>query len=117
MVMGRPRIEIDFDLLDSLCGIQCTQKEIISILECNEDTVNTRIKEKTGLTFSEYYKEKSAKGKSSIRRMQYKKAMEGNVVMLIWLGKNWLGQSDKQETTTVNSDQKLIVQFGEDKDG
>jgi hypothetical protein len=29
--------------------------------------------------------------------MQFKKAQEGNVPMLIWLGKQYLGQSEKHE--------------------
>jgi hypothetical protein len=33
----------------------------------------------------------------SLRRLQAKKAAEGNVTMLIWLGKQYLGQSDRQE--------------------
>jgi hypothetical protein len=26
--------------------------------------------------------------------------MEGNATMLVWLGKNWLGQTDKMDTTS-----------------
>ena len=35
----------------------------------------------------------------SIRRKQYEVAMSGNATLLIWLGKQFLGQSDKIETT------------------
>jgi hypothetical protein len=45
--------------------------------------------------FSEYYRLKASVGKISLRRKQYSIAQEGNVTMLIWLGKNWLGQTDK----------------------
>lgn len=34
-----------------------------------------------------------------LRREQYKAAMGGNTTMLIWLGKQLLGQSDKSEQT------------------
>lgn len=43
--------------------------------------------------------------KESLRRTQTKLALSGHPGMLIWLGKQFLGQSDKQETkqeTTVN---------------
>ena len=38
-------------------------------------------------------------GKASLRRMQYGAANKGNVTMQIWLGKQYLGQNDKQEIT------------------
>jgi hypothetical protein len=38
--------------------------------------------------------------KQSLRRSQIRLALSGNAVMLIWLGKNILGQSD----TPINSE-------------
>ncbi len=35
----------------------------------------------------------------SLRRLQWKAAKENNVTMLIWLGKQYLGQTDKQEVS------------------
>jgi hypothetical protein len=40
---------------------------------------------------------KQYNGKTSLRRVQYTKAMEGNIGMLIWLGKQYLGQAEKRE--------------------
>ena len=40
----------------------------------------------------------------SLRRMQFEKVQTGNTTMLIWLGKQMLGQKDKIET----SEEKLI---------
>lgn len=37
--------------------------------------------------------------KTSLRRLQWKKASEGNVAMLIWLGKQILGQKERVEET------------------
>jgi hypothetical protein len=47
-----------------------------------------------------------ATGDALLLQTQFKKAQEGNVSMLIWLGKQRLGQSDKVDTT---SDNKLTV--------
>ena len=91
------RKEINFKTFEGLCQIHCTKSECAGILDISEDTLERRIKEHYGekATFAAIFKEKSAHGKASIRRKQYKKAVEdGNVTMLIWLGKNWLGQSD-----------------------
>jgi hypothetical protein len=34
---------------------------------------------------------------SGVRRKQFELAMKGNTGMLVWLGKQWLGQSEKHE--------------------
>ena len=95
MKTGRPKIEVDFAEVDKLCQIQCTGEEIASFFGISYDTLERRCKEKFKVSLAEYIKEKSAKGKSSLRRMQWKAAMNGSVTMLIWLGKQYLGQADK----------------------
>ena len=37
--------------------------------------------------------------RTSLRRWQYEKAKDGNVAMLIWLGKQLLGQRDRIDET------------------
>lgn len=87
--MARPRKEIDEEKLFLLASLGLTTAEIASVLECSADLLEVR------------YKEEMAEGKSkcraSLRRRQYELAMAGNPTMLIWLGKNMLGQSDKTE--------------------
>lgn len=95
-IMGRPRIEIDWDEFHKLCLIQCTLVEIAGWFDCSEDTIENRVKETHGVTFSEYYKKKSAKGKISLRRTQMRMS-ETNPTMAIWLGKQYLGQKDQQD--------------------
>lgn len=97
--MGRPRKEIDFQVFEGLCRAQCTEIEIAGIFDIDVDTLNARIKENYGETFSDVYKKKSVAGKISLRRLQFKSAEGGNVTMQIWLGKQWLNQTDKQELT------------------
>lgn len=111
---GRPRKEIDFDELDRLCHLQCTQAEICSVFDIDTDTLALRIREKSGLSFPEYFELKRGHGKLALRRAQFRTAIgspavisdDGQVVepainpnptMQIWLGKQLLDQSDKQE--------------------
>jgi hypothetical protein len=104
--MGRPKIAIDYDLFDKLCSIQCTQEEIASIMNVSVDTLERRCRREKKQTFAEYYDKKRAGGKMSLRRKQYEIAQSGNVTMLIWLGKQYLGQSEKQDmdvNMTINS--------------
>ena len=41
------------------------------------------------------------KGKIRLRQLQWRAAEKGNVSMLIWLGKQVLDQTDRQEITEV----------------
>ena len=96
-VTGRPRKEIDMKIVDSLCKIQCTGEEVAAVLDVDYDTLNARVMENSGKSFSDYRKEKTGDGRVSLRRAQFKAAMEGNVTMQIWLGKQMLGQRDKAD--------------------
>ncbi len=104
--MGRPLKEIDYKKLDSLCFIQCTGEEISAILDIDYSNLNKKLKNETGKTFTQYYAEKRSGGKMSLRRRQFAMS-ETNPTMAIWLGKNWLGQSDKTEIDHKNSDGSL----------
>lgn len=94
---GRKKIEIDWHEFDKLCQLQCSLREIASWFECSEDTIERRVKEVHSIDFADYFDQKRGKGKIALRRKQYEVALSGNVTMLIWLGKQYLGQSDKQE--------------------
>lgn len=91
--MARPKKEIDLAKVEAAAAIGCTQEEIGSIVGCSDRTLQMR----------EDCREAIARGqarmKTSLRRMQWKKASEGNVAMLIWLGKQILGQKDRVEET------------------
>ena len=105
---GRPLIAINWKQVDQMCAIHCTGDEQAAILEISYDTLNRACKRDKKMSFADYFRQKSAGGKMSLRRRQYSEAMEGNTTMLVWLGKNWLDQTDKQEihqevvNTTVN---------------
>ena len=120
---GRPIIELtdkDWNTIEKLCSLHCTGEEIAGILDIDYDTLNTRIKEKYGYGFSDYFKKKSAKGSASLRRRQYELAMDGNPTMLVWLGKQYLGQVDKQELnanvkTEVNTISDLMDELSDNE--
>jgi len=100
--MARPKKEIDYVLVGKLAMIQCTQEEIAGILDID---VRTLLRDET---FCHIFHTKKEDGKASLRRMQWKKAEEGNATMQIWLGKQYLGQTDKQELDQ-KSDTKIEV--------
>lgn len=108
---GRARLEFtdkEWKQLEDMAQIHCTGEEMASIIGVDYDTLNARIREKYECSFSDWYKIHSDGGKMCLRRAQFKKAVkDGNVPMLIWLGKQWLGQTDKIENesgTQINID-------------
>lgn len=96
--MGRPKKEFDENQFEKLCGLQCTEEEIAYFFDFSVDTLCRRCKEIYGETFAETYKKYNVDGKISIRRAQYLLAVnDKNCTMLIWLGKQYLGQKDQTE--------------------
>lgn len=118
MRTGRPRKEIDKTQFENLCGIQCTLEEVCCFFECDEKTLNKWCKEKYGKTFSQVFNEKRGTGRVSLRRSQFQTALKGNASMLIWLGKQYLGQTDNpaasQEQTEVEDLKPLADLLGDD---
>ena len=94
---GRPAKVIDYPKLEALCKIQCTGDECAAVLGMDYDTLNTALTRDGNGGFSDYRKEFANSGKASLRRLQFKAAEAGNVTMLIFLGKNLLGQRDQPE--------------------
>lgn len=106
--MGRPLKSIDKNQFEKLCALQCTEEEIAGWFDCHIDTVCNWCKREYDKTFSEIYKEKRELGKISLRRAQWKLA-EKNASMAIFLGKNYLGQSDRQELDVSGNDLTINV--------
>ena len=94
--MARPRKEIDEDKLEQLASLGLSNGEIAAVLDCCPDTIERNYRKTL-----DWGREKR---NASLRRKQYEIAIAGNPTMLIWLGKQFLGQSDKvqQEVTGAN---------------
>ena len=90
---GRKKIAIDYEKAEKLASIMCTQSEIASVLG-----VSLALLEHDP-EFLRIHKKGMEHGKASVRRMQFQAANGGNATMQIWLGKQYLGQKDKQELT------------------
>ena len=93
---GRPRLTFDLRQVEDLGRIQSTHSELAAVLGCHLDTVKDRLKHDP--EFSAAYQKGLEHGKSSLRRIQWKAALGGNTTMQIWLGKQYLGQSDRRVT-------------------
>ena len=102
--VGRPKkYKIDPDQVEKLAGLGCTNTEIASFFDVGEHVIRKG------------YAENIAKGKDNgkirLRQYQWASAKAGNVAMLIWLGKQMLGQADKQEITTTELPEGFSVEL------
>lgn len=108
---GRPRAHIDKQTFDNLLAIGCQLRECAEVLGVSEDIIESWCKHEQQLSFLDYRRQKASKGHANVRRKQYEVAMDGNVSMLIWLGKNWLKQSDKIEHSGPGGEALTISHF------
>lgn len=90
--MGRPIKNIDPKLVQDLAAIGCKTTEIASIVGVSVDTLDRR--------FAEEMEKGRSNLRATLRRWQIESAKKGNVAMLIWLGKQLLGQTEKIEQAT-----------------
>jgi hypothetical protein len=97
--MGRPKAIIDWRKVDEYLNAQCDGSKIAGLLGIHPDTLYKAIENKYKMTFSAYSAIKKGEGKELLRAKQFSVAMEGDKTMLVWLGKQYLNQSDKQELT------------------
>ena len=88
--MARPKkYKLDTEKVEQLAGFGCTNTEIASFFGCSENTIRR--------SYGEYLTKGRDKGKIRLRQLQWRAAERGNVSMMIWLGKQVLGQTDRQE--------------------
>ncbi len=85
-------VKIDLDQIEKLAQIGATQHEMAHFLGVSPATIESRLQRPE---FRAAWDRGQANLKLSLRRQQVKLADTGNVTMLIWLGKQLLGQSDK----------------------
>lgn len=108
--VGHPKAKIDQEVFEGLCEIQCTREEIMHVLRVTDKPLNKWCRETYGKTFKEVFPMFQDYGKVSLRRAQYKMAME-KPNMAIWLGKQWLGQTDQQRIELSGSLEKTELEM------
>ena len=94
LIVGREKRVVPPDEVYKLAELGCTNKEIAEWFMIKEDTLN--------YNFCDYLTKARAGMKRRLRAMQIKTALSGNATLLIWLGKQYLGQSDTPANTDDN---------------
>src|ERR1017187_8036608 len=88
---GHPKEKIDPEHIKALAGAGCTVEEIAEFLGVNKKTLERR--------FLKAMDSGRLRRNVSLRRKQVELALRGDKTMLVWLGKQFLGQSDKTQLT------------------
>ena len=101
---GRPAIEVDAEKVEMLASFGCSTVEIARLHNCSETTIRTK------------FREEIERGRESmkikLRQLQWKRAESGSNAMLIFLGKQYLGQSDRNELELVGNLESLLKECG-----
>lgn len=98
--MAPPRKDIDHEKVRKLAAMGLSVDEIAAVMDCSARTIQRRCVTplKTG----------RLRMTASLKRSQFVAAKGGNVTMLIWMGKQYLGQSDKVETTNRDKAEQSV---------
>lgn len=96
--MAAKKVDIDWDRVAKYLQAQCSGSGIAGILGIHENTLYSRCKLDNGVEFMAFSEQKKGEGKELLRKKQYDVAMEGDKTMLVWLGKQYLEQKEKNET-------------------
>jgi hypothetical protein len=94
--------KIDLGVVERAASIGCSKEEIAAVIGIHRDTLYQHLGVNPELQRA--LDHGSAKGRATLRRLQWKGAEEGNATMLVWLGKQLLGQRDTQSTQTLDKD-------------
>ena len=107
--MGRKKLDISEETVAAMAFAGSPTVEIAEFHGCDEGTIRKR--------FSEILTKGRASRRIKLRQAQWKVAIGGNVTMLIFLGKQELGQKDAVELTSfdlagMNEEQLRAVRDG-----
>ena len=111
--MARPKKIIDFELVEKLAGLFCTQAEIAAVLDISVRTLQRNAE------FCRIYKKGLDNAKTTLRRNQLKLS-ERNATIAIWLGKQYLGQRDTPDgdnSTIRTVDFEFEIVSGDERPG
>ena len=101
--MPRRKVVVDVKVVEAMAFVGATNQEIGDILGMSERSVRRQ--------FAEILTKSHSQRRVKLREMQWKAAQNGNTAMLIWLGKQHLGQSEKVEehaTQTIILKEKML---------
>jgi len=125
--MSRQRGPFDWNLVESLAKLEATETFVAErLLAANNEEINAssivakvktlqrRIRERFDCSYVQYREKNKEYRRIMLRGWQWKAAEQLNPTILIWLGKQYLGQTDKQQVELTKEDSKLEIVITKD---
>jgi hypothetical protein len=115
--MARPpkaQEAIDKDELEKLMKLYPTVREAADWFGVSDSSLERFVKANFDMSFDALRDKSFVKTRIAIKRAQIDKALKGDNVMLIWCGKQYLGQRDVQAVQLSNDGDKGIKIIVED---
>jgi hypothetical protein len=103
-VIGRNKVPVPFEDVEHLASLGCTDTDIAAYFGVTQDSLRRGFAE--NLLFGRH------KLKMSLRQTQLRVALDGNVPMLIWLGRNMLNQNEQGQ----GSEDKRVLPWTDNMD-
>lgn len=103
----RPRRPLTRDQLEevkAMARAHCLDTTIARVMKIPEATFRTNYKDLTA--------QLRVEAKAILRKRQFHLALKGNTALLIFLGKQWLGQSDRHVVTPGDKPLKAYLHLG-----
>jgi alkylhydroperoxidase/carboxymuconolactone decarboxylase family protein YurZ len=100
--MGRPKKELDAEVIANLSQIGCTQEEIGSVVGISARTLQRR--------YADLIEDNKNIGKASLRKRMWQSALKGNSMMQIWLSKQTLNMKERTVQETIVEPLPLIIE-------
>lgn len=91
--------ELNYDAIDALLQFKTTKKFCADYLGISEDTIERRLKEDKGMTFTEYHELKMGRTGIKLQQKAIEQALKGNTTLMIFCLKNLAKWTDKVEQT------------------
>ena len=113
--MGRPKVleDIDLEKVELFGRFKATHETMADYFEVSVRTVERYMADDES-NFCRVYKRGMAKFKLRLSEAQVQSACAGNATMLVWLGKQYLDQKDKQEIqSTVEVTGRPFISFSD----
>jgi hypothetical protein len=104
--MARPKIQFTDEqrrFIESMATAQCPDDQIAAVLDVGESTLRRH--------FGTLLKRCRKAGIGQIRTWQFAAAKKGNPAMLIWLGKQLLGQREPRQDFQVTKVEPFVVEI------
>jgi hypothetical protein len=110
------KIDFDWDKFDLILQFKPSKKTCADVMECSDETIDRRIKQKYDCSFMEYRDRKMGKIKLKLCQKAIEMSLSGNTAMMIFTLKNLCDWRDKPEDdTSVIDVAKIKIDSGDIK--